>query len=123
MLSVTDQKDDVKTRSLDEAMSLLSDAAKKLRIGCGVVAVNQFDDDDDEECLSASQAFKRLMDDYEIEETLDRMYQSRRNYRDLSMMLIGAILSSEDPQTVKELREIHYRVLLILEEVHDGLRS
>lgn len=79
--------------------------------------------DDDADDMSALQVFARLMDEYELVATIERMYQSRRNFRDLSMMVHGAILSSEDQQTIKELREMHYRLLLILEEVHDGLRS
>ncbi len=79
--------------------------------------------DDDADDLSAPQVFARLMDDYDVIATIDRMWQCSRNFRDLSMMVHGALLSSEDRQTVEELREMHYQILLAWEDSVDGIES
>lgn len=79
--------------------------------------------DDDAHDMSAPEVFARLMDDYDVIATIDRMWQCSRNYRDLSMMVHGAILSAEGPETVEELREIHYQVLLAWEDSVDGIES
>tara|TARA_A100001391_G_scaffold204400_1_gene199950 strand:- start:405 stop:686 length:282 start_codon:yes stop_codon:yes gene_type:complete len=89
-------------------------------IGESTQAKSRLDGDDADE-MSPPQVFARLMDDYDVIATIDRMWQCSRNFRDLSMMVHGTLLSAEDPKTVEELREIHYQILLAWEDSVDGI--